>query len=169
MTTKDSKTNAAIVEHAELDILDSLGLTDDTPHVRLKHLFLDQSPETAEASISQLKTVLSGRLDEGRGEALVDVGQEDNGDSMGFEKTDWDVAYERIALCAKALKAECRLLITRNVGGPSDVEVTGKDKSCTGKVMIRRIPQSVDDVIETRIAVVGNGMRGATLCDWDLG
>jgi len=39
-----------------------------------------------------------------------------------------------------------------------DVDTTAsKDKSCSGKVMIRRHPDSVDDVIETRISVVGNG------------
>ena len=34
---------------------------------------------------------------------------------------------------------------------------------CTGKVMIRRRPVKVEDVIETRIAVVGNGMEPLVL------
>lgn len=161
--SKDSKatasTPAPITEHAELDILDSLGLSDETPHVRLKQLYIDQDPETSEKSVSQLTKVLEARLDEGHGEALIDLGMEDNGDSMGFDVEQWKVAYERLLACAKTCKAECRLLMSRNTGGEQDTEVeaTAKDKSCSGKVVVRRVPESVDEVIETRIAVVGNG------------
>jgi GTPase len=156
--TSTSATTTA--DHAELDILDSLDLGDDIPKVRLKHLLLDDStPE----STAQLNKLIDDRLDEGHGETLFDIGLEDNGDSMGFERKDWDTAYARILACAKEQKADVRLLLTRNVGtfseGDNVVEVNtseSKDKTCSGKVMIRRIPQSVDDVIETRIAVVGN-------------
>ncbi|KAJ9618885.1 hypothetical protein H2203_008701 [Taxawa tesnikishii (nom. ined.)] len=72
-------------EHAELDILDSLGLTDESTHVRLKHLLLDKG-EDADESISLLTGVINGRLEEGHGEALFDLGLEDSGDPMGFTK-----------------------------------------------------------------------------------
>lgn len=102
--------------------------------------------------------MFTGRLDEGHGEAIIDIGLEDNGDPMGFSKEDWDFAYSRTLQCATTLHAECRLLMTKNVGGDVDVDTSNqKDKSCSGKVMIRRHPESVDDVIETRISVVGNG------------
>lgn len=95
---------------------------------------------------------------EGNGETLFDLGQEDNGESMAFSKEHWDVALDRIRRAAKMLQAECRILMTRNVGGPEEVEtVNGKDKSATGKIMIREEPETPEDVIETRIAVVGNG------------
>ena len=56
------------------------------------------------------------------------------------------------------MKADCQVLMTRNVGGEEDVDpVSDKDKSCTGKIMIRQEPDTPEDVIETRIAVVGNG------------
>jgi hypothetical protein len=52
-------------------------------------------------------------------------------------------------------------LITKNVGGDKEAASTAtnpsKDKSCSGKVLIRQTPAKIEDVIETRIAVVGNG------------
>ena len=101
---------------------------------------------------------------EGNGETLFDLGQEDNGDSMGFSKEQWDVALDRIQRAGAVLQAECRVLMTLNVGGDEEVECTNdKDKSCSGKVMIRQAPETPEDVIETRIAVVGNGMRSCSL------
>ncbi len=104
-------------------------------------------------------------MDEGHGEALFDVGLEDSGESMGFSKDEWDFAYERLIATAKSLNAECRVLMTHNVGGEYEVGTEGaRDKSCSGKLMVRRTPDGVDDVIETRIAVVGNGT-----CNWAIG
>ena len=109
-------------------------------------------------TLQQLSEVLQKRMLEGNGETLFDLGQEDNGESMAFSKEQWDVALDRIRRAAKILQAECRTLMTRNVGGPEEVETANeKDKSATGKIMIRQEPETAEDVIETRIAVVGNG------------
>ena len=144
-------------EHAELDILDSLNLAETSTQVRLKDLLLD-SGEDAEVTLQQLSEVLQKRILEGNGETLFDLGQEDNGESMAFSKEQWDVALDRIRRAAKILPAECRILMTRNVGGPEEVEtVNEKYKSATGKIMIRQEAETPEDVIETRIAVVGNG------------
>ena len=144
-------------EHAELDILDTLNLAETSTQARLKDLLLD-SGEDAEVTLQQLGEVLQKRMLEGNGETLFDLGQEDNGESMAFSKEQWDVALDRIRRAAKILQAECRILMTRNVGGPEEVEtVNEKDKSATGKIMIRQEPETPEDVIETRIAVVGNG------------
>jgi hypothetical protein len=89
---------------------------------------------------------------------LFDVGQEDSGDSMGFTKDLWNFALERIGMVCEKIQADYKMLMTRNVGG--DVEVgprDAKDTGFSGKMILRQRPQSVDDVIETRIAVVGNG------------
>jgi hypothetical protein len=146
-------------DHAELDILDSLDLADTSTHAKLKELLLDAS-EGAEVTLSQLGNVLQKRMLEGHGETLFDLGQEDNGEPLGFSKEQWDVALDRIRRAASINQAECRVLMTRNVGGEEEVESPNeKDKSCTGKVMIRQAPETPEDVIETRIAVVGNGMR----------
>jgi len=97
---------------------------------------------------------------EGNGETLFDLGREDNGETMSFSTDQWDVALDRIRRAGAILQAECRILMTRNVGGPEDIEIPNeKDKSASGKIMIRQEPETPEDVIETRIAVVGNGMR----------
>ncbi|GAB7356593.1 hypothetical protein MBLNU459_g7321t1 [Dothideomycetes sp. NU459] len=142
-------------DHAELDILDTLNLSDEPQYVRLKHLLLDKG-EDADESISLLTGVINGRLEEGRGELLFDIGLEDSGDTMGFTKEDWDFALARLQHVLNSIGADYKLLMTKNVGGDVEVEVNAKEKAASGKAIIRRRPQSVDDVIETRIAVVGN-------------
>ncbi|KAI9709475.1 MAG: hypothetical protein M1820_003235 [Bogoriella megaspora] len=147
-------------DHAELDIIDSLGLAEESTQVRLKHLLLDSGPDSDE-SITLLTGYLNGRLEEGHGETLFDLGLEDSGDAMGFELKDWEFALARLKDTAKGLNADIRVLATRGVGGEEEIngvqERKGKDRGVHGKLMIRRKPDSVDDVIETRIAVVGNG------------
>lgn len=145
----------ATEEHAELDILDSLNLSDEPVSPALKHLFLDKSND-ADESVSLLTGFVNGRLEEGHGEALFDLGLEDNGDSMNFDKNDWDFALARLHSVTESLGADYRILMTKNVGGDDEVDVSPKEKACSGKLMIRRRPNSVDNVIETRIAVVGN-------------
>lgn len=147
--------SVVLEDHDELSILDDLDLSDDTkPHIRLKTLLTDPAEDNVEALAEHIKE----RLAEGHGEALFDVGLEDSGDSMGFTKEDWEFALERIGNAGDQIKADYKLLMTRNVGG--DIEVGPRDASdtgCSGKMILRRRPESVDDVIETRIAVVGNG------------
>lgn len=148
---------SAPFEHAELDILDTLDLGDDKPKVKLKDLFLDESG-TKDESVAQLQALLSSRLDEGHGECLFDVGLEDSGDSQGLSEAEWKAALDRIHGVLEKLKADWKILMTKNVPG-SEVDVGNelkKEVGCVGKIMIRRRPVDVDDTIETRIAVVGN-------------
>nr|OQO26253.1 hypothetical protein B0A51_07147 [Rachicladosporium sp. CCFEE 5018] len=145
-------------EHAELDILDTLDLGDDKPKVRIRHLLLNDDAETKDESIAQLRSLIESRLDEGHGECLFDVGLEDSGDSQNLSETEWDAALARIRTLLEVLKADWKILMTKNVPG-SIVDVgneTKREKGCVGKVMIRRRPKDLDDTIETRIAVVGN-------------
>ncbi|KAF2161338.1 hypothetical protein M409DRAFT_28375 [Zasmidium cellare ATCC 36951] len=144
-------------EHAELDILDTLDLADDKPKVRLKDLLFDQT-DTKEDSVKQLEGLINDRLDEGRGECLFDVGLEDNGDSQLLTEPEWESALARLKEVLEKLKADWKVLMTKNVPN-SEVDVgneTKKERGCVGKLMIRRRPTDVDDTIETRIAVVGN-------------
>lgn len=144
-------------DHAELDILDSLDLSDTAAHYRLRDLLLGVGAE-GEDTLQQLSNVIQSRILEGHGETLFDLGQEDNGESMSFSREQWDVALNRLRQATSILKADCRILMTRNVGGEEDVGLLSeKEKSSTGKIMIRQQPETVEDVIETRIAVVGNG------------
>ncbi|KAI4274362.1 MAG: hypothetical protein LQ337_003995 [Flavoplaca oasis] len=148
--------SAATEQHAELDVLDTLNLAETSNHPRLKVLLLDVA-EDAEVTLQQLSNVVQGRLLEGNGEALFDLGQEDNGETMNFSKEQWDVALDRTRRAASFLRAECSILLTRNVGGPEEAETTNeKTKGCMGTLLLRQEPETAEDVIETRIAVVGN-------------
>ena len=143
-------------DHAELDILDTLDLAETSTQVRLKDLLLDTSDD-ADVTLQQLSDVLQKRMLEGHGETVFDLGQEDNGETMSFNKEQWDLSFGRLQRASKILRADCRVLMSRNVGGEEDVgPMSDKDTSCTGKILIRQNPETPEDVIETRIAVVGN-------------
>lgn len=139
--------------HAELDdILDALDLSDSGPRVPLRELLLG----TDENTLQKLVELVTERLEEGHGETLYEVGFENNGDSMHFTKADWTSAFDRLKEAASIARASCQLLLTKNVGGEVEGSTNAKDKDCSGKVLIRQNPATVEDVIETRIAVVGN-------------
>lgn len=154
-------------DHAELDVLDVLDLDESSPRATLKDLLLGEGELGTDPS-AQLRHLVQTRIEEGHGETLFDLGLEDNGKSMNFSKAQWDLALDRLRSTVGELDADCRVLLTRNVGG--DVEVGPlheKDDSATGKVMIRVRSKGDGNVIETRIAVVGNGMSGCiVLSGW---
>ncbi|CAG9941509.1 unnamed protein product [Clonostachys rosea f. rosea IK726] len=143
--------------HEELDeLFDNLDLDDSAPQVPLKELLLSSD----EDSLKKLEDVISDRITEGFGETVFEVGFENNGDSMQLTPEEWDQAYKKLVEGAKRIRADCELLITKNVGGDKEAASTtakpSKDKSCSGKILIRQVPSKTEDVIETRIAVVGN-------------
>ncbi|KAI8295234.1 GTP-binding protein 1 [Colletotrichum sp. SAR 10_98] len=161
----DAKTATAAAagtehQHAELDeLFDTLDLADAAgPGVRLKDLLLAADGDNDDESRKKLEDILNERITEGHGETVFELGFENNGDSMALSLEQWNAAYTRVQEAAKRIRAHCQLLITKNVGG--DVEApsakSGKDSHCSGKIMIRQAPATVEDVIETRIAVVGN-------------
>lgn len=107
---------AVVEEHDELDIIDQLDLADESPTIRLKNVLVDTNPSTEIASIEQLTSYIKDRLDNEHGEFLFDVGLEDNGDSMGFGKEQWDLALARLVKVTDGIAADCRVLMTRNAG-----------------------------------------------------
>ena len=147
----------AVEEHDELDIIDALDIADSAPRPRLRELLLDTSDSEA-TTLERLEDILRERIDEGNGETLFELGLEDNGEPMGFTKDECSVAWGRLRSAAKTLSADCKILLSKHAGLGEEVESAGgKDQSATAKVMVRRRPDTVDDVIELRIAVVGNG------------
>ncbi|KAI5289510.1 hypothetical protein KEM52_000757, partial [Ascosphaera acerosa] len=179
-------------EHA-LDFVDEMGLSEDTAasEINLKELLLgdgreiryaederakgkDKDKDTPTAaeivarddSLRRLAAILQGRLEEGRGETIFDVGQDDDGRLMDFTRAQWDVALSRVRVAAETCYgggteggagAAVRVLVTFNVGGPEEASAPNERiKCCAGKVLVRRRPRTTEDVIETRVAVVGN-------------
>lgn len=160
MRYPSAKATDCVEHHEELDILDSLNLGDSEPHVPLRDLLLACSDDaTAQQKLSEY---IDERLLEGHGEAVFDLGFENNGESMRLTSDEWNIALDRLKETAKKAHADCDILLTKNVGGDVEAESTiagnqSKDKDCTGKILIRKTPITIEQVIETRIAVVGNG------------
>ncbi|KAI8966685.1 P-loop containing nucleoside triphosphate hydrolase protein [Daldinia sp. FL1419] len=145
-----------VEHHEELDILDSLNLGDSEPRVPLRDLLL--APSDDAIAQQKLSEYIDERLIEGHGEAVFDLGFENNGESMRLTRDEWPVALERLKETAKKAHADCDILLTKNVGGDVEAESASqsKDTDCTGKILIRQTPSTIEKVIETRIAVVGN-------------
>ena len=143
-------------DHAELDIIDQLDLSDTPSTVKLKEWLLDASSDN-HVTLQHLADLVKSRLQEGHGEALFDLGQDENGESMDFTKEQWKMSLGRISQAAASLKADASVLLTYNVGGVVESDsASEKSKGSYGKLLIRQTPETVENVIETRIAVVGN-------------
>ncbi|KAI0887591.1 P-loop containing nucleoside triphosphate hydrolase protein [Annulohypoxylon maeteangense] len=159
-TTSTPTTGSDQTEHhEELDILDSLNLGESKPRVPLRDLLL--APDEDATSQEKLKEHIDERLLEGHGEAVFDLGFENNGESMRLTREEWDIALNRLKETAKKARGDCDILLTKNVGGDAEAESTKsgntiKETDCTGKILIRQAPSTIETVIETRIAVVGN-------------
>jgi GTPase len=107
--------------------------------------------------LAKLIEILHAQIEEGHGETVFEVGFENNGDPMALTREQWDAAMSRLNQAAANERADCQVLLTKNVGGDVEAEsVNEKEKECSGKVLIRQNPKTVEHVIETRIAVVGN-------------
>lgn len=144
-------------DHAELEILDQLGLSDGPKSARLKDLLLGTGEEDPGTSLQTLAGILQSRIDEGHGETIFDLGLEDGGDSMGFGVAQWNQALQRLREAAEMLPAYCRILVTYNVGDSSESPVKNERlKDSWGKLLIRQPADSVEEMTEIRIAVVGN-------------
>lgn len=143
-------------DHAELEILDQLGLSDTPRTVKLKDLLLGTG-ENTEDSIQALAGIVQTRIDEGHGETIFDLGLEDGGDSMGFDLEQWNTALQRLREAAGTLPAHDRILLTHNVGGPAESRVKNdRFQGTWGKVLLRQPAESVEELAELRVAVVGN-------------
>ncbi|KAL4948606.1 P-loop containing nucleoside triphosphate hydrolase protein [Aspergillus filifer] len=142
-------------DHEELEILDQLGLSDDPKTVKLKDLLLS-TEDKSEESIKALAEILQSRIDEGHGETIFDLGLEDGGESMSLNLEQWNSALQRLRESATALHAFCRILLTYNVGGPEESTTERPISGCWGKVLIRQPAETVEEMAEIRMAVVGN-------------
>lgn len=143
-------------EHAELEILDQLGLSDAPKSFKLKDLLLGTGDQPKE-DLQTLASLLQNRIDEGHGETIFDLGLEDGGESMAFDLEQWSTALRRLREATETLPAHCRILMTYNVGGPEESQGRNdRIKGAWGKVLIRQPAESVEEMTEIRVAVVGN-------------
>ncbi|KAG0641503.1 P-loop containing nucleoside triphosphate hydrolase protein [Tuber brumale] len=139
-------------DHDELDIIESLGLADDSqPSSALKDLLLGPREDNG----PRLRELLLSRIKEGRGETLFEVGVDNNSaESMEFTKEEYERAIEAVKTAATEIRAAVTVLITSNLGVDGEEQTDGKGVAST--VLIRQRPESLEGLLEIRVAVVGN-------------
>ncbi|KAG0125884.1 P-loop containing nucleoside triphosphate hydrolase protein [Tuber indicum] len=142
----------AAEDHDELDIIESLGLADDSqPSSALKDLLLGPREDNG----PRLRELLLSRIKEGRGETLFEVGVDNNSaESMEFTKGEYEQAIEAVKAAATEIRAAITVLITSNLGVNGEEPTDGK--GVTSTVLIRQKPESLEGLLEIRVAVVGN-------------
>ncbi|CAZ85853.1 unnamed protein product [Tuber melanosporum] len=142
----------AAEDHDELDIIESLGLADDSqPSSALKDLLLGPREDNG----PRLRELLLSRIKEGRGETLFEVGVDNNSaESMEFTKEEYEQAIEAVKAAATEIRAAVTVLITSNLGVNGEEPTDGK--GVTSTVLIRQRPESLEGLLEIRVAVVGN-------------
>eukprot|EP01119_Soliformovum_irregulare_P010658 TRINITY_DN2629_c0_g1_i2.p1 TRINITY_DN2629_c0_g1~~TRINITY_DN2629_c0_g1_i2.p1 ORF type:complete len:616 (+),score=190.10 TRINITY_DN2629_c0_g1_i2:176-2023(+) len=108
-------------------------------NIEYKLKLVDPSKERFEQLVSQMKW----RLAEGMGEAIYEIGVEDNGSPAGLDEEEMKKSLDTLASMAKELSADTSVVRTRD-------GVKGK----VAEVLVRRY--ATEDFFEIRVAIVGN-------------
>ncbi|KAL2086059.1 hypothetical protein ACEWY4_017118 [Coilia grayii] len=97
-----------------------------------------------------LATQLKWRLQEGRGEAVYQIGVEDNGLLVGLSQADMRASLHTLKRMAEKVGADITLLREREVD-------YGSDRSCRkiAEVLVRKVPDD-QQFLDLRVAVLGN-------------
>lgn len=114
---------------------------DDEGAVEYKWRLVNPTPER----FVQLVTQLNFRLSEGAGEAIYEVGVEDNGRKKGLSAEELAASLHTLQRMAADLGAETTVL-----------SQTAGREGITASVLVRRIPKALEDYLDVRVAVAGN-------------
>ncbi|KAF9152955.1 hypothetical protein BG015_004386 [Linnemannia schmuckeri] len=146
--------------------------------ISLKEQFMNPT----DANIESLQTLLAARIREGSGETLFEIGVEEDGAPMKLSDAEYETALTTVKTAAAAVGAEVAIMYEKSAGlsagAPVVPESKDKDKETnvvavepslapttdvtdqptykSSYVMIRKTPKSVDELLELRVAVVGN-------------
>ncbi|KAF9346885.1 hypothetical protein BGX26_001612 [Mortierella sp. AD094] len=141
----------------------------------LKEQFLNPT----DSNIESLQTLLAARIREGSGETLFEIGIEEDGAPMNLTDVEYQTALSTVKTAATAVGAEVAVMYEQIPGAlpvpapdskavPPPAETVSvspaaptaeSDQAATFRrsyVMIRKIPKSVEELLELRVAVVGN-------------
>lgn len=138
------------------DISQDLGLMrvedltpeDDEGNMEYKWCLVNPSRER----FMQLVTQMNFRLLEGQGEAIYQVGVEDDGRLRGLDPDALEASLHSLKRMASELKAETTVIC----------ETAGREGKCA-EVLVRQTPESSEDYHDLRIAVAGGPRNGKIL------
>ncbi|KAI8976847.1 P-loop containing nucleoside triphosphate hydrolase protein [Pilobolus umbonatus] len=122
-----------------------MSMTEDMPEQEQRSLKTRLVESTTEDT-TWIQTMLVNRIEQGRGETLFELGWEEDGTCMHLSQEEYDQAVQTLSRISEQLNADCALIDESNT-----VE-TGK----VAYMMIRQCAAPVEDLLEIRIAVVGN-------------
>ncbi|KAI8365186.1 P-loop containing nucleoside triphosphate hydrolase protein [Radiomyces spectabilis] len=117
--------------------------------------------EATPEDIEYIRSLISKRLEQGRGEALFEIGLEEDDSSMHLTKEQYQKCLTTLELVMVDLHADFADVDEINLLDQTDSQTTkmstkSLEDGVIGHVMIRKRPKSVQDMLEIRIAVVGN-------------
>ncbi|XP_056291868.1 GTP-binding protein 2-like [Pseudoliparis swirei] len=104
---------------------------------------------TTQYRFEHLATQMKWRLQEGRGEAVYQIGVEDNGMLAGLSEEDLRTSLNTLHKLAEKVGAEITVLREREVDDDSDVPRK------IAEVLIRKVPDD-QQFLDLRVAVLGN-------------
>ena len=114
-------------------------------NIEYKLKLIDPSPARLERLVTQMKW----RLQEGLGEAIYQIGVEDNGFIYGISEDDMNKSLETLTIMSTRLGASLTVLRER--------EIDSLRKSV--EVLIRKVPDD-SQFIDIKIAIIGNVESG---------
>lgn len=104
---------------------------------------------TSADRIMRLTGQLKHRIEEGNGEAIYEIGVEDNGFARGISRGDLDISLENLRTMANSLKAVCTVLAEREVVS----DASGASIPLFVAEVLVRINRTIP--VDVRIAIVG--------------
>lgn len=120
---------------------DDLIPEDDEGSVEYKWRLVNPTAER----FAQLVTQMNFRLSEGSGEAIYELGVEDNGRKKGLSPANLSASLETLKRMAADLGAETQVLR----------EADGK-QGRVAQVLVRKVPKALEDYVDIRVAVSGS-------------
>lgn len=115
-------------------------------NVEYKLKLVNPSPSRLEHLVTQMKW----RLQEGDGEAIYEIGVEDNGMFVGLTREELDSSLNTLNVMASKLGAHTTLLRRHAVSGEGSSSLR-----LVAEVLVRRVPDD-QQFIDIRLAVLGN-------------
>ncbi|XP_055956923.1 GTP-binding protein 2 [Patella vulgata] len=100
--------------------------------------------------LEHLVTQMKWRLEEGHGEAIYEIGVEDNGILAGLTDSDLDASLETLETMSSRLGASLTVLRERSI---EDEKSTGRRRAM--ELLIRKVPDD-QEFLDLRLAVLGN-------------